>query len=248
MKRKIRMVSTTAGALIALAGVLLSAGYARAEQSGRLPRAVRESIQEAFPRSRIRNVRSRPKVIRIYEVDLVEDDQQIQAEVVVNGEILTVYRQVSSTQVPNVVASSIRNAMAGGELERVVQKETHATVSISSFGRPRVQYRAMVEKDDRQMRLTFNSVGELVNREVSVEEDEEGEREVSLEQVPEAVRRAILRHAGEHRVREVELQTGGGRRYYEAEWVENGREVEIAVAPDGTVLGRGEEEEDDDDD
>lgn len=247
MKTKIRTVLVTFGIAIALASVFVIAGNGWAQQSKGLPRAVRESLRDAFPEGRIRNVRSRPKVIRIYEVDLVEDGRPVQAEVVVNGEILTVYRQVSATDVPNAVASSIRNAMDGEELERVVQKETHATFSISSFGRPRVQYRAMVEKNDRQMRLTFDSVGKLVNREVSDDEDEEGEREVSLDQVPEAVREAILRHAGEHRVREVELQTRGGRRYYEAEWMENGREVEIAVAPDGTVLGRGEEGEDDDD-
>ena len=248
MKTKIRTVLATVGILIALATVWLIAGNARADQSNRLPRAVRESLRNAFPKGRIRNVRSRPKVIRIYEIDLAEDGQRVRAEVVVNGELLTVYRPVSATDVPNAVASSIRNAMGGGELQRVVQKEAHATVSISSFGRPRVQYRAMVEKNDRQMRLTFNSVGKLVSREVSGEEDEEGEREVSLDQVPEAVRKAILRHAGRHRVREVELQTHGGRRYYEAEWLENGHEVEIAVAPDGSVLGHGEEEEEDDDD
>jgi hypothetical protein len=66
----------------------------------------------------------------------------------------------------------------------------------------------------------------------------EREREVRLEDVPEAARKTILRESGGHEIVEVEEVTSGGRTFYEAEWLDQGREVEVAVTVDGEVIGR----------
>ena len=65
---------------------------------------------------------------------------------------------------------------------------------------------------------------------------------VSLSQVPKAARRVILREAGEHKIREVERIVA-----YEAEWVVDGKEVEVVVSAEGELLGRKTERADDDD-
>ena len=77
---------------------------------------------------------------------------------------------------------------------------------------------------------------------------EEQEREISLEEVPEAARFVILREAAEHLILEVDEVVIGEEIYYEAEWTDEGREVEIRVRPDGTIAGREIEESDDEDD
>ena len=76
----------------------------------------------------------------------------------------------------------------------------------------------------------------------------EQERELSLEDVPDAARFVILREAAEHFVLEVDEVVVGDEIYYEAEWTDEGREVEIRVRPDGTIAGREIEESDDPDD
>ena len=70
------------------------------------------------------------------------------------------------------------------------------------------------------------------------EVEEESEREISLEEIPEAARVVILREAGDHPVVEAEEVVIDGKIYYEAEWIEEDEEVEIRVAPDGTIAGR----------
>ena len=77
--------------------------------------------------------------------------------------------------------------------------------------------------------------------------EEEQEREISLEEVPEAARFVILREAAEHLVLEVDEVIIAEEIYYEAEWIDEGREVEIRVTPDGTIAGREFEESDDED-
>jgi uncharacterized membrane protein YkoI len=64
------------------------------------------------------------------------------------------------------------------------------------------------------------------------------EREVTLDQVPRPVKRTILKQAGKNKIREIEEVTKGGRTIYEAEWVAEGKEIDIQVAANGKLLGK----------
>ncbi len=75
-----------------------------------------------------------------------------------------------------------------------------------------------------------------------------GEENVNLDQVPPAVRATILKEAQGVKITEIERETEDGKTIYEAEFLKDGRETEIKVAPDGTVLAREIEDEDEDED
>ncbi|MCA9726639.1 MAG: hypothetical protein R3E12_06730 [Candidatus Eisenbacteria bacterium] len=74
----------------------------------------------------------------------------------------------------------------------------------------------------------------------------QADREVSLDEVPAAVRATILREAGTHEVSEVEEVVRNGETFFEADWMENGREVEIRVSSAGRLLDRGFGSDDED--
>ena len=78
--------------------------------------------------------------------------------------------------------------------------------------------------------------------------EDEREEEITLEQVPAAVRATILKEAAGAKITEVERETKNGKTVYEVEFLRNGREIEIKIAPDGTVLSREIEHEGDDED
>ncbi len=64
------------------------------------------------------------------------------------------------------------------------------------------------------------------------------DEEVSINQVPEAVRQTILRIVGHGMIDEIEMETEDGVTIYEADLVVDGKDIEIRVAVDGTLLGR----------
>lgn len=74
------------------------------------------------------------------------------------------------------------------------------------------------------------------------------EQEVTLDQVPAAVKATILEEAAGAEITEIERETKDGKTTYEAEFMRDGREIEIEVGADGTLLGREVEDEDDDED
>ena len=77
----------------------------------------------------------------------------------------------------------------------------------------------------------------------------ETEKEVTIDQVPAAVKATILKEADGKKIEEIEEVSKDGKViYYEAEWKDGGKEVEIEVAPDGKLLAEEVEDDDDDDD
>lgn len=77
---------------------------------------------------------------------------------------------------------------------------------------------------------------------------DETEEAVTIDQVPAAVKATILKESAGGKITEIEHATKNGTTVYEAEFVLNGQEIEIKIAPDGTLLGREVENEGDDDD
>ena len=76
------------------------------------------------------------------------------------------------------------------------------------------------------------------------------EEEVSLDEVPAAVKATILKEADGAEIEKVEREIEDGKVVYEAEFMVDGQEIEIEVAEDGTLLSRevdDEDEEGDDD-
>jgi len=79
------------------------------------------------------------------------------------------------------------------------------------------------------------------------DEDEEDEVKLTLDQVPPAVKAAILAEAGNNPIKEIEAETKDGKTVYEAEWIADGKEIELKVAADGKILKKEVEDADDDD-
>jgi len=65
---------------------------------------------------------------------------------------------------------------------------------------------------------------------------ESSSKEVTLEEVPEPARNALIAHAGGNRIRELEEKVVDGRTLYEIEVLVDGKETEIVVAADGELV------------
>jgi uncharacterized membrane protein YkoI len=76
----------------------------------------------------------------------------------------------------------------------------------------------------------------------------EAEISVSIDQVPAAVKAALLAAARGGTIREIEMETENGQAVYEADVVLDGKEVEVRVSADGTVLGKEADDENEDED
>ena len=84
------------------------------------------------------------------------------------------------------------------------------------------------------------------------DDDVISEEEVTLEEVPVAVKSTITKEAGKNKIDEIEKIVTDKATYYEAEWETEEGETEILVGSDGKLLRKeieyGHDDDDDDDD
>ncbi|NUM55002.1 MAG: hypothetical protein HUU46_15245 [Candidatus Hydrogenedentes bacterium] len=73
------------------------------------------------------------------------------------------------------------------------------------------------------------------------DEAEPGEKKVSLDSLPEVVRQAILKEAGNGKIEDIAEMSRNGQTFYEFDVVADGRETEIHIGTDGKLLGKKDE-------
>lgn len=145
---------------------------------------------------------------------------------------------VSIEQVPAAAKAALLAQAQGGTINEIeVEVENGQTI-----------YEAEVIIEGREVDIRVAADGTLLGTETEDDDegdDDENEEEVSLNSVPEAVKATILKEAAGAEIDELVKETEDGQTVYGAEFVVDGQEVGIEVAPDGKLLKR--EIEDDDD-
>ena len=248
-----------------------------------VPAAVKATILEEADGAEVMEVEREVEDGKVvYEAEFMVDGQEVEIGVAEDGTLLSREaddedeegddddeddededdedeEEVSLDEVPAAVKATILKEADGAEVEEV-EKEIEDG---------KVVYEAEFEVDGQEVEIEVAEDGTLLSREIDdedeegddddeddEEEDDEEEEEVSLDEVPAAVKATILKEADGAEVMEVEKEIEDGKVVYEAEFEVDGQEVEIEVAEDGTLLSReiddedeeGDDDEDDDDD
>ena len=110
--------------------------------------------------------------------------------------------------------------------------------------------------DGKEVDIKVAPDGTLLKKEVEEDKDadkedkdeEDDDEKVTIDQVPAAVKATILKEAGENKIEEIEAEKEDGKTVYEAKWHVGGKEIEIKVGPDGTLLKKEVEEDKEEDD
>jgi len=82
----------------------------------------------------------------------------------------------------------------------------------------------------------------LAENETKAKGKEEGEKIVSITEVPSGVRAVIEKNAAGGEIKEIEMNNKDGKIFYTADIVKDGKTQEICVAADGTLMKEADEE------
>ena len=129
-------------------------------------------------------------------------------------------------QVPAAVRATIEKEAKGAEIKEIEKEDEDG----------KLVYEAEFVRDGKETEIKVDPAGKLLSTEV----------ELTLAEVPAAVKATILKEAKGAAIKEVEKETKDGKTAFEAEFVVDGKEVEIMVDPAGKLLSREVEDEEDD--
>lgn len=239
--------------VFAVWGLGTATGKQKKGKSPVLPKAAAAAIKKAFPKATIDEIELEKEGVVLYEVELEQGGKELEVTVSPDGQIVEVERKVSKADLPDAVAKTLARLAGDAKIKEIEKEEIHAVVKLVKLRKPKTVYEAEFVKDGKEIEVKIAADGTLLSEEIEEEgdddddEDEEGEKEISLDEVPAAVKATILKEAGGKKIKEVEVETRGGKTTYEAEWTVGGKDIEIKVAPDGKLLSKETEDEDDDD-
>jgi|GEM_PF-487549 len=252
--------------LVSIIGIAIAAwsGGSKSEERvtlDQVPAAVKATILLEAQGGTIKEIERETKGdTTIYEAEILIGGKEIEIEVAPDGTLLSKGaddedededddENLSLDQVPPAVKATILKAAHGGKIKEIELE--------NEGGKPVYEVEVLIE-----LEIKVAPDGTLLSRKVEGkhgehavlghdddDDEEDADEHLTLNELPAAVKATILREAAGAPIREIERETEHGRTIYEAEVIIDGKEIEIEVAPDGTLLSKkaDDEEEDDDD-
>ena len=199
--------------------------YAAEEESRRLrlPDAAAEAVGAAFPEAAIVGVeRARESGVMLYDVRLEQDGKVIGVEVSPDGVIGEIESIVSPQDVPKDIADSIAKATSGGRIVSIERHERRGAIKSGRFvklEKPKVMYEVRFYRGGKPRRI------EVASKE-----------SVTSVALPREALAAIHKAFPQATVEEVELQHKLVFALYEIEIRHHGRDMEVKIAPEGTIV------------
>ncbi|MGD8240889.1 MAG: PepSY domain-containing protein, partial [Armatimonadota bacterium] len=249
--------------IIGIIGIAIAArsGGGETEEQvslGDVPAAVRVTIEKAAKGGTIREIeRETENGQVVYEAEIAIGGKVLEVEIDANGKVLGWEAEddeededdenevedddddenLTLEQLPAAVKATILKAAHGGKIKEIeLENEGGKPVYEAEI---LIELEVKVAPDGTLLSKKVEGAGKPRAHEARAhddddEDDEDGDERVSMTDLPETVKAAILKAAGGGRIVEIERETENGKTVYEAEVVVNGKEFDIEVAPDGT--------------
>jgi len=237
------------GTVVMVAVLLSMATYADWGSGVRLPAAVTKALRGLYPGATLEEAQQEMEGMRVYEVELKQGEREFEVTVAPNGTVIEVESEISVEELPDPVKAALRRAAQGAKIEEVSKEVTEWVVTLKKLDKPQVSYEAEMVKNGREIELAFAADGKPLQEEDDEDDDDdkdededEDEERVSLDDLPQAVRAAIMKRARGAEIEEIERETEDGKTVYEAT-------IELRISPRGKVLDpeKDDDEEDKDD-
>lgn len=128
--------------------------------------------------------------------------------------------KIALDKAPKAVQETILKEAGKNEVKEVVQ--------ITSKDGKTVTYEAEWGEKGKITELLVSSDGKIIST----------TKQITIDDVPKPVKETILKEAGANKIEDIEVVTEGDKTTYEAEWKENGKEIDLKVSPDGKVISK----------
>lgn len=127
-------------------------------------------------------------------------------------------KEMKLEDVPPAVQAVIESHTSGEAIEKITREKEEG----KDF------YKVEYKKDGREFELEVDEDGKVL----------EVEEFMKMEELPPAVQATVKAESAGAEIKELVLETEEGKTFYEVEFEKDGKEHEVKIAEDGTVLER----------
>ena len=232
-------------------GLLMGAtAYADKVEFSTLPQAAQKTVNELRQGAVIEDIDKETKDGRtFYEVTFKRDGKNVDLKVNEDGSLIQDGKKgiVGDLKLPNLAGRK----MQMNELPQAVQN----TIRAHSNGAPiedidretkdgRTVYDVAFKRDGKNTELKINEDGSIIqDNKKGILADAKlpnfGNRKMQLNELPAPVQKTIRAHANGAPIEDIDRETKDGRTVYDVAFKRDGKNTELKVAEDGTVIRDG---------
>ena len=137
--------------------------------------------------------------------------------VVLNG-CMMFSKEVKLVDVPSPAQAVIQSHTSGGTIDKITCKKEEE----------KHYYKVEYKKDDRKSELKVDDDGRVLEKEEAL----------MMEELPSVVKETVKIESAGAKIKELVLETEEGKTFYEVEFEKDGKEYEVKILEDGSVLKR----------
>jgi len=138
--------------------------------------------------------------------------------VVLNG-CMMFSKEVKLEDIPSTAQAVIQSHTSGGTIDKIICEKKEEG---------KHYYKVEYKKDSRKFELEVDEDGQVL----------EEEEILTMEDLPPAVQETVKGESAGAEIKELVLETEEGKIFYEVEFEKDGKEYEVKILEDGTILKR----------
>jgi len=199
-----------------------------------VPKAVKETILKEAGSNTIKDVEVITKGDKTtYKTGWVDNGKKVDLRVAPDGKVISKKSEEAKEKKKTIALDKAPKPVQETVLKEAGKNEVKEIVKITKGDK--TVYEAEWKEKDKSVEILVSPDGKIVSV----------TKQTAIDDVPKVVKETMLKEAGGNTIEDVEVITEGDKTTYEAEWTDNGKEVDLKVAPDGKVITKntGESEE-----
>lgn len=154
------------GLMLLVGAVMCAVVYAHKHKGKKtcLPDAVKAAINTSYPKAEIEEVEAECEGLKVYEVELEQNDQELELTLAKDGTIIEVETKVCMESLPKAVADAITKVAEGAKIKKVEKEVTHAELKFVKLDDPKTTYEAKIIKDGKKTEIKIAADGTVLKQ------------------------------------------------------------------------------------
>ena len=144
-------------------GLLVAAsGSKPAAPKRKLPEAVEKAVLKAYPSASIEEFEPQRRVVRLIEVTIMHDGEELDLTFSPDGKLLTIVAEIAPDDLPAAVRQAMRKVAGRSPIKEAEQMRIVADLQPLPLKKPRTQFEATFHKDGLEQDVIVSQDGQVV--------------------------------------------------------------------------------------
>jgi uncharacterized membrane protein YkoI len=214
------------------AGLMVKADGEKVPED-KVPKAVMDAAKARFPGAKFTSITKEKEDGKIvYDLELTHEGKKYEMDIHEDGTVVEIEKEVALKDLPEAVTKAVDTKFPKATIKEIMEvnkvdgkKETpdHYEITIETA-------------DKKKMEVIASLDGKTVKGEDAEKKEADKEEKVALDKLPKPVAEAVKKRFPKAEVKGASTEMEGGKTVYEVTLKEDGKNIDVSLTPEGSII------------